>query len=294
MRHARRARPRRLSGQEDVTAMEGDKALEIRSLAAGYGRIPVLHGIDLHVAHGEIVGILGHNGMGKSTPLKAIMGFLPVRSGSIVLDGEQITPLKPHQRSLLGLGYIPQGRGIFPKLSVRDNLRLACQHHGRCERGGDARRCPCRFPAHREAPRSRGRRAFGWRAAASGAGARPHGRSLAPPSRRTDGGHPAEHHRGDGRDVLRLRKGRGLTILLVEQNFDFISALADRVLILERGRITAEFDGASLSDPAPDRGIPRLRRRAPYAGRGTCSVHGSATGGRATRHADARHRHGRP
>jgi amidase len=110
--------------------MDSENALETRALAGGYGRIPILHGIDLHVGHGEIVGVLGHNGMGKSTLLKTIMGFLPVHAGSILLDGEEITRLKPHQRSLRGLGYIPQGRGIFPKLSVRDNLRLAWQRHG--------------------------------------------------------------------------------------------------------------------------------------------------------------------
>lgn len=229
--------------------MDSDKALEIRSLAAGYGRIPVLHGIDLHVAHGEIVGILGHNGMGKSTLLKTVMGFLPARAGSIILDGEQITRLKPHQRSQRGLGYIPQGRGIFPKLSTRDNLRLAWQHNGDAGEGEALETVLSDFPRIRRLLDREGGALSGGEqqllALARGLMADPWLLLLDEP---TEGIQPSIIEEME-ETLLRLRKSRGLTILLVEQNFDFISALADRVLILERGKIIAEFDGASLNDP---------------------------------------------
>ena len=98
--------------------------LEVRSLNAGYGRVPVLHGIDLSVDPGEIVGVLGHNGMGKSTLLKTIMGILPATGGAIAYGGLDLAREPVSRRARLGMGYVPQGRGIFPNLSVRDNLRM--------------------------------------------------------------------------------------------------------------------------------------------------------------------------
>ena len=226
-----------------------DKALEIRSLGGGYGRIPILHGIDLHVGPGEIVGILGHNGMGKSTLLKTVMGFLPARAGSIMLDGENITRLKPHLRSLRGLGYIPQGRGIFPKLSVRDNLRLAWRQHGEAGEEEMLEGLLSGFPRIRRLLDREGGALSGGEqqllALARCLMADPWLLLLDEP---TEGIQPSIIDEME-ETLLGLCKNRGLTILLVEQNFDFISALADRVLILERGKIIAEFDGATLSDP---------------------------------------------
>jgi amidase len=92
--------------------------LAVEGLCSGYGRVPVLHGIDLKVADGEIVGILGHNGMGKTTLLKTLMGIIPATAGAIEFDGLDITRLPAHERNRLGLAYVPQGRGIFPNLSV--------------------------------------------------------------------------------------------------------------------------------------------------------------------------------
>ena len=103
--------------------------LQISGLRAGYGRVPVLHGIDLSVDDGEILGILGHNGMGKSTLLKTLMGIIPASGGSIIFDGEDIVRQRSSGRSQIGIGYVPQGRGIFPNLSVRDNLRMGIAAH---------------------------------------------------------------------------------------------------------------------------------------------------------------------
>ena len=110
---------------EDPTIM-----LSAKGLSGGYGRVPILHGIDLEVAENEVVGVLGHNGMGKTTLLKTLMGFLPATSGQVRFDQTDITRSAPNERGQMGIGYVPQGRGIFPQLSVRDNLRFAWHDYG--------------------------------------------------------------------------------------------------------------------------------------------------------------------
>src|SRR4030095_66668 len=103
-------------------------------LDARYGRIPILNGIQLQVAAGEFVGVLGHNGMGKTTLLRTLMGFVPAQRGRIVFDDVDVTREPPYARARRGLGYVPQGREIFPGLSVRDNLRMGFAGRGAEER----------------------------------------------------------------------------------------------------------------------------------------------------------------
>ena len=103
--------------------------LRVQDLASGYGRVPVLHGISCEVAEGEILGILGHNGMGKSTLLKTLMGIVPATRGTMSYDGQDLGRLRSSGRAQLGIGYVPQGRGIFPNLTVRDNLRMGVAAH---------------------------------------------------------------------------------------------------------------------------------------------------------------------
>jgi ABC-type branched-subunit amino acid transport system ATPase component len=100
--------------------------LSVKGLKVSYGRIPVLYGIDFEVSQGETLGVLGHNGMGKTTLLKSLMGLLGIGEGSIVFDGVDMIRMPPYERSRLGIGYVPQGRGIFPNLTVHENLRVAC------------------------------------------------------------------------------------------------------------------------------------------------------------------------
>ena len=102
-----------------------DVVLEVADLRAGYGRVPVLHGVNLQIHEGEAVGIVGHNGMGKTTLLKVIMGLMPSTGGRIVLDGSEATGSPAHQRSQMGIGYVPQGRGILHGLTALENLRMA-------------------------------------------------------------------------------------------------------------------------------------------------------------------------
>src|ERR1041385_8694784 len=104
--------------------------LDVRELSARYGRIPVLNGIELQVAAGEFVGVLGHNGMGKTTLLRTLMGFVPAQRGRIAFDEVDVPREPPYTRARRGLGYVPQGREIFPGLSVRDNLRMGFAGRG--------------------------------------------------------------------------------------------------------------------------------------------------------------------
>ena len=102
-----------------------DVVLEIADLRSGYGDIPVLHGISLRLHAGEAVGIVGHNGMGKTTLLKTLMGHLPARAGKIAVDGTDVTQWPAHARARLGIGYVPQEREIFSSLTVQENLKVA-------------------------------------------------------------------------------------------------------------------------------------------------------------------------
>ncbi|MEA2924521.1 MAG: urea transport system ATP-binding protein, partial [Alphaproteobacteria bacterium] len=95
---------------------------EVRNLSSAYGQSQVLHGIDLAVKPGEIVALVGRNGMGKSTLMKSLIGVMPARSGQIVVDGTDVTAFAPHQRVACGLAYVPQGRQIFGTMTVRENI----------------------------------------------------------------------------------------------------------------------------------------------------------------------------
>ena len=96
-----------------------------QGLEAGYGRIRILNGVSFEIASGSAVGILGHNGMGKTTLLRTLMGLIPATAGTVHLDGHDITRAPTHARARHGLAYVPQGRQIFPGLTVAENLRMA-------------------------------------------------------------------------------------------------------------------------------------------------------------------------
>src|SRR3981189_325389 len=107
--------------------------LDVQGLRTGYGRIPILNGVSFLVNEGEFIGILGHNGMGKTTLLKALMGFLPATGGRVLFGREDVTAAEPYRRARLGLGYVPQGRGTFSGLTVYDNLRMGGTKQGGAE-----------------------------------------------------------------------------------------------------------------------------------------------------------------
>lgn len=224
--------------------------LDVKGLSGGYGRVPVLHGIELSVMENEVVGVLGHNGMGKSTLLKTLMGFLPAQSGTIRFFDTEITQMPPNERAGLGVGYVPQGRGIFPQLTVRDNLRFAWHDQGRGDESDTIDAVLADFPRlDRLLDREGGTLSGGEQqllALARCLMGDPDFLLLDEP---TEGIQPSIIEEMS-ETLLKLRKQRGLSILLVEQNFDFIADLSDRVLVLERGRITGTLSRSDLKDQA--------------------------------------------
>ncbi|WP_071974000.1 amidase [Sulfitobacter alexandrii] len=222
--------------------------LSAHGLSGGYGRVPILHGIDLDVAANEVVGVLGHNGMGKTTLLKTLMGFLPPTAGRVRFGQTDITRLPPNERGRLGLGYVPQGRGIFPQLSVRDNLRFAWHDYGAGTEAEVMESVLADFPRlTRLLDRDGGALSGGEQQLLSLARCLMGDPAFLLLDEPTEGIQPSIIEEM-AETLLSLRDKRGLSILLVEQNFDFISDLSDRVLVLERGRITGTLSRADLSD----------------------------------------------
>ncbi|MBA3518983.1 MAG: ABC transporter ATP-binding protein [Rhizobiales bacterium] len=222
--------------------------LEVEGLRSGYDGIPVLAGLSLNVAQGEFVGILGHNGMGKTTLLKTLVGLLPVSSGEIRFEGKPITRAPPHQRARRGLGYVPQGRGIFPGLTVLENLRFAAAAVGRGK--GQLDGILAEFPRLMTLLDRPGSALSGGEQQLLALA-----RSLVQEPRMVLLDEPTE---GIQPSIIEeiveqlklLRRQRGLTVLLVEQNIDFIKALSDRVLLIQKGAIMREFSAEELSDSA--------------------------------------------
>ncbi|WP_150526673.1 amidase [Roseibium sediminis] len=224
------------------------QVLEVRGLSAGYGKVPILHGINIEVLEHEVVGILGHNGMGKTTLLKTLMGFIAPTSGTVRFHEQDITYSTPYERARRGVGYVPQGRGIFPQLSVRENLTFAWQEYAGGPVDDTVDAVLADFPRlTRLLDRDGGALSGGEQqllALARCLMGDPEFLLLDEP---TEGIQPSiiEEMSETLHDI---RKRRGLSILLVEQNFDMIADLSDRVLILERGQITGSLTRAELSD----------------------------------------------
>ena len=224
--------------------------LEVKALSAGYGRVPVLHGVDFAVEEGEIVGVLGHNGMGKTTLLKTIMGIVPATGGFVGYAGLDLTRERASERARLGLGYVPQGRGIFPGLSVLDNIRMGVAAHGDGDEEEAVRRILAGFP--RLEPlldREGGALSGGEQQLLAIARCLVSEPELVLLDEPTEGIQPSIVDTIV--DLLRdLNREQGVTIVLVEQNLDFITELSDRVLLLQKGVITGEVQGAAAADPA--------------------------------------------
>ncbi|WP_315750969.1 MULTISPECIES: ABC transporter ATP-binding protein [unclassified Bradyrhizobium] len=219
--------------------------LEVNGLKSGYGRIPILFGVDLTVADGEYLGILGHNGMGKTTALRTLMGHLPTTDGSVVFAGRAITHLKPHERSRLGIGLVPQGREIFPDLSVMENLRMGLAAAPKEDRSViDA--VLQDFPRLVRLLDRRGGALSGGEqqllALARCLCTKPKLILLDEP---TEGIQPSIIEEII-ETLLALKTRWKMSLIVVEQNLEFITSLSDRILHIQKGRITEELDRETL------------------------------------------------
>jgi branched-chain amino acid transport system ATP-binding protein len=222
-----------------------DAALKITDLHAWYGESHVLHGVNLTVGKGEVVSLLGRNGAGRSTTLRAIMGITGRRSGSVSVNGRETIGLAPHLIARLGVGYCPEERGIFASLTTEENLMLLP------DLGSSAKPLPLEqlyamFPNLKERASSPGGRLSGGEqqmlaiARILRTGAR-----LLLLDEISEGLAPVIVQ--SLATLIRELKRQGYTILMVEQNFHFSAPLADRFYVLEHGNIVSEFDASQLA-----------------------------------------------
>lgn len=219
--------------------------LTIEQLNQYYGESHILWDLSLEIPAGSCTCLMGRNGVGKTTVLKAIMGLVRIRSGRISFAGEALAPAPAYRRARLGIGYVPQGREIFPQLTVEENLRIGLE-----VRGG--RSLPARifelFPVLKNMRRRRGGDLSGGQqqqlAIGRALALEPQLLILDEP---TEGIQPSIVH-DIGSVIQRLNQEDGLTVLLVEQKLPFARRVAERFCIMERGRIVAAGAMPELSE----------------------------------------------
>ncbi|MBS4152849.1 ABC transporter ATP-binding protein [Cobetia sp. MC34] len=228
----------------------GEEQLCLRELNAWYGESHVLHGVNMTVRRGELVTLLGRNGAGRSSTLRAIMNMVGRRSGDILIKGQDSMGLAPHRIAHLGVGFCPEERGIFASLSVEENLLLpplvrSTGHDQSQGQGLSLDELYALFPNLHERRTSQGTRLSGGeqqmlalaRILRTGA-------DLLLLDEITEGLAPVINQKLA--EVLMMLKARGMTIVLVEQNFRFAAPLADRHYLMEHGTILEEISAAEL------------------------------------------------
>jgi branched-chain amino acid transport system ATP-binding protein len=223
-------------------------ALEISKLQAWYGESHILHDVNLTVNQGEVVTLLGRNGAGRSTTLRAIMGLTGTRTGSIKINGVEAIGMATHRIAHLGVGYCPEERGIFSSLSTEENLMLPPALSG--DKGMSVAEIYAMFPNLHERRHSQGTRLSGGEqqmlavARILRTGAR-----LLLLDEISEGLAPVIVQ-GLARMILTL-KAKGYTIVMVEQNFRFAAPLADRFYVVEHGQIVETFASSELNAKMP-------------------------------------------
>ena len=217
-------------------------ALELQHVSAGYGETVGIEDVDLKLAPGECISVIGRNGVGKTTLLSTIMGHTTLHSGEVTLDGQQLNGMPCHRRALAGLGFVPQEREIFPSLTVRENLAIGARPgHWTLPR------VFALFPRLQERLGNMGNQLSGGEqqmlAIARALLTNPEVLLMDEP---TEGLAPVIIQQ-IGHTIGTL-KAQGFTILLVEQNFRFASTVADRYYVMEHGRIVDHFANDQLKN----------------------------------------------
>ena len=220
--------------------------LQVKELNQYYGGSHILRGVSFEARIGEVTCLLGRNGVGKTTLLKCLMGIIPARSGSVLWQDKNVTHWKPHQRVRAGVAYVPQGRDIFPRLTVEENLLLGLSRFSAPE----ARHVPddiyALFPVLQEMKHRRGGDLSGGQqqqlAIGRALASRPQLLILDEP---TEGIQPSVI-KEIGQVISQLAHRGDMAILLVEQCYDFAQQLADNYLLMSRGSIIQRGDGKNM------------------------------------------------
>ena len=219
--------------------------LTIENLTSGYGESDVLRGLDLQVPKGQIVAIMGRNGMGKTTLMKSLMGIVPATGGTIRVDDRQVGGLKSHARVAGGLAYVPQGRQIFSAMTVQENVETGLTVTGKKTVPADIYEL---FPVLLEMKHRRGGNLSGGQqqqlAIARALASDPKVLLLDEP---TEGIQPSII-RDMARTLRQIRDDRGLTIIVSEQVLSFALDVADRVMVLEKGAFVHDSPRAGVDE----------------------------------------------
>jgi branched-chain amino acid transport system ATP-binding protein len=222
-----------------------DALLEARGLHAYYGASHVLHGVDFHIDRGETVGLMGRNGMGKSTLIRSMLGIVKPRHGEVYVCGTPMTGAEPYLVARKGIAYVPEGRGIFPNLTVRENLVMAARAGPEGGRHWSYERVLATFPRLAERLGH-----GGWRLSGGEQQMLTIGRALMTNpdllilDEATEGLAPQV-----AREIWRIIgeiRSRGIATLIVDKNYAAVTAVANRNVILVKGRVVFEGDGATL------------------------------------------------
>ncbi|UBM11984.1 urea ABC transporter ATP-binding subunit UrtE [Cupriavidus metallidurans] len=218
--------------------------LQVNAINQFYGGSHILRDVSFEVPHGKLTTLLGRNGVGKSTLLKCLMGVVPTRSGSISWDGKALEKKAPYERVSAGLGYVPQGREIFPRLTVEENLLIGAA--SRARPSGVPDRIYQLFPVLRTMRQRRGGDLSGGQQQQLAIGralmSEPQLLILDEP---TEGIQPSIIQ-DIGRALRLLVDEFGMTVLLVEQYYEFARHLADHYVVMSRGEVVAKGDGATM------------------------------------------------